>query len=86
VSGANTADRVTDDEIHIAAANPVPLIVALAVGERAVLDGNAVTEGAAEEGRHRWRQRDFRNQQQYLTAGAWTPAPGVDRSPFSRCR
>jgi hypothetical protein len=35
-----------------------------------VLDGDAIPEGAAKQRGHRWRQCDFRNEQQDLTAGA----------------
>ena len=39
-------DRRTraDDDVDVAAADAVPLIVALAVGEAAVLDGDALAE------------------------------------------
>ena len=59
-----------DDEVHVAAADAVPLIVTLAVGERAVLNRHAIAERAAEQRRHRRRQRDLRHQQQHLPAGA----------------
>ena len=59
-----------DDEVHVAAADPVPLIVTLAVGERAVLNRHAIAERAAEQRRHRRRQRDLRDQQQHLPASA----------------
>jgi hypothetical protein len=59
-----------DDEIHIAAADPMPLIVAFAVRERTVLDSHAFAEGAAKQRGDRWRQCDFRNQQQNLTTCA----------------
>src|SRR5439155_19151531 len=38
-----------DDDVHVAAADALPLVVSLAVGEAAVLDGDAVAEGLAEE-------------------------------------
>ena len=37
-----------DDEIHVAAADPVPLIMALAVGHAAVLNGHAIAERSPE--------------------------------------
>ena len=42
-----------DDEIHITTTDPVPLIVTLAVGERAVLNCEAAAKSAAEERRDR---------------------------------
>ena len=58
-----------DDDVHVAAADAVPLIVALAVRERAVLNRDAIAERAAEERGHRRRQRDLRDHQQHLTSG-----------------
>ena len=45
-----------DDDIDLSAVNPVPLIVALAVRQSAVLNGHARTERAAKERRHSRRQ------------------------------
>jgi hypothetical protein len=58
-----------DHDVHVAAADAVPLIVALAVGEAAVLDSDAVAEGVAEERGDRRRQRDFRHEHQHAAAG-----------------
>src|SRR6185503_12080957 len=55
-------------EVHIATPDAVPLIVALAVGERAVLNGDAVAKCAAKERRHRRSQRNLRDHQQHLPA------------------
>ena len=51
-----------DDDVHVAAADALPLIVTLAVGESAVLDRDAVAKGVAEERGDRRRQRDFRDE------------------------
>ena len=48
-----------DHDVHVAAADALPLIVPLAVRERAVLDGDARAERAAEQRGHRRRQRDL---------------------------
>ena len=48
----------------------MPLIVALAIGQRAVLDGHAIPEYTAKERSHGWRERDFRDQEQSLTSCA----------------
>jgi hypothetical protein len=59
-----------DDDVDLAPANPLPLIVALAVGEAAVLNGDACAEGLPEErGDHR-RQRNFGHQHQHAAAAA----------------
>ena len=59
-----------DDDVDGAAADAMPLIVALAVGQPAVLDGHAVAECAAKERSHRWRERNLRHHEQRLTPGA----------------
>ena len=40
-----------DDDVDVAAADALPLVVALAVREAAVLDGDAVAERLAEDAR-----------------------------------
>ena len=62
-----------DDDVDVAAADALPLVVALAVGEAAVLDGDALAERAAERGGNGGRQRDLRHQQQH--AASLTPRP-----------
>ena len=42
-----------DDDVDVAAADAVPLVVALAVGQAAVLDGDALAERVAEDARPR---------------------------------
>ncbi len=61
-----------DDDVDVAAPDALPLIVALAVGQRAVLNRHAGAEGRPEQRRHRRRQRDLRDHQQRL------PASGAD--------
>ena len=55
-----------DHQIHVAAPDTMPLIVAFAVRERAVLNGDAITERTAKDRGDRRRQRDFRDQHQDL--------------------
>ena len=57
-----------DDDVDVAAADALPLIVALAVGEAAVLDGDALAECLPEQERGGRRQRDFRNEHQHAAA------------------
>ena len=57
-----------DDHVDVAAADAVPLVVALAVRQPAVLDRDAVAEHGAEGAGHRRRQRDLRHQQQHAPA------------------
>ena len=59
-----------DDDVDVAAPDALPLIVALAVREPAVLNRDAVAERAAERGRDCGRQRDLRHQQQHAAAAA----------------
>ena len=61
-----------DDDVDVAAADAMPLIVALAVGQAAVLDRHPLAEGAAERLGDGRRQRDLRHQQQHA------PAAGPD--------
>ena len=56
-----------DHDVHFAPPDAVPLVVALARRQPAVLDGDAVPEHVAQERRHRRRQRDLRDHQQHLT-------------------
>ena len=57
-----------DDDVHFAAPDAVPLVVAFAVGEPAVLDRHARAEARAEHRRDRGRQRDLRHQHQHAAA------------------
>ena len=57
-----------DDDVHVAATDALPLVVALAVGQPAVLDGDALAEGRAEQGCDRRRQRDFGHEQEHTAA------------------
>ncbi len=56
-----------DDDVDVAAADAMPLIVTFAVGESAVLNGDAFAERAAEDRGHRRRQRNLRHEHQHLT-------------------
>src|SRR5207237_1748272 len=58
-----------DDDVDVAAADALPLIVALAVAEAAVLNGDAVAERRAEERGRRRRERDLRDQHQDAASG-----------------
>ena len=53
-----------DDDGHLTSPDPPPLIVALAVGEPAVQNGNAATEAAFEASYQLRRKGDFRHQNQ----------------------
>ena len=57
-----------DDDVDIAAADALPLIVALAVGEPAVLDRHPLAERGAEDRRRLRRQRDLGNHEQHALA------------------
>ena len=59
-----------DDDIDVAAADALPLVVALAVGKAAVLDGDAVAERVAEDGGHRGGKGDLRHQDQHAASAA----------------
>ncbi len=59
-----------DDDVDLAAADAVPLIVPLSVRERAVLNRHPAAEHTAKERRDGRRQRNFRHHQQDLPAGA----------------
>jgi hypothetical protein len=59
-----------DDDIDVAAADALPLVVALAIGEAAVLDGDAVAERLAEDDGHRGSEGDLRHQDQHAAAAA----------------
>ncbi len=67
-SGANTADRVPDDDVDVAAPDALPLVVALAVGQAAVLDGHAIAEPRAEGRRHAGRERDLGHEHEHAAA------------------
>ena len=54
-----------DHNIDFATPDAMPLVVTFAVGQRAVLDRDAVAEGAAEHRRHRRCQRDLRHHQEH---------------------
>ena len=53
-----------DDHVDVAAADALPLVVALAVGQAAVLDGHAIDKPQSEGGRHAQRQGDFGHEHQ----------------------
>ena len=57
-----------DDDVDVAAPDAVPLIVTLAVGEAAVLDGDALAERLPERHRDRRRQRDLGHEQEDAAA------------------
>ena len=59
-----------DDDVDVAAADALPLIVALAVGQAAVLDRDAVAERLAEQRGDGRRQRDLRHQHQHASVRA----------------
>ena len=59
-----------DDDRHLAAADAIPLIGALAVGQAAVLHGHAIAERVAKRRRHGRRQRDLRNEHEHRLAAA----------------
>ncbi len=63
-----------DDDVDVAAADAMPLVVPLAVGQSAVLNRHAGAEARAERGRHRGRQRDLGHQHQHAAAGAAHPS------------
>ncbi len=57
-----------DDEVHLAAPDAMPLVVTLAAGERAVLDGDTVAKDAAEQRGDRRCECDLGDHQQDLPA------------------
>ncbi len=57
-----------DHQVHLAAPDAVPLIVALAVGQPAVLDGHAIAEGRPELRGDLRRERNLRHQDQHTPA------------------
>ena len=57
-----------DDDVDVAAANALPLIVPLAVREAAVLDRHALSERVPEYRRDHRRQRDLRHEHQHAPA------------------
>ena len=59
-----------DDDVDVAAPDAVPLIVALAVGQPAVLDRDAARRTRREQRGHRRRERDLGDHEQRLAAGA----------------
>ena len=59
-----------DDDIDLASADALPLIMALAVRQSAVLNRDPRPEPPAKRQRNLRRQRNFRNQHQRRTAGA----------------
>ena len=63
-----------DDDVDVAAADALPLIVALAVGQAAVLDGHALAERAPEERGDRRRERDLRHEHQHAASPPPRPA------------
>ena len=65
-SGANTADRVPTTTSDLPAADALPLVVALAVGQPAVLDRHPLAERCTEGRGDCRRQRDLRNEHEHL--------------------
>ena len=59
-----------DHQRHFPAADAMPLVVPLAVGEAAVLNRHARAESRTEYGRDCRRERDFRHQHQHAATGA----------------
>ena len=59
-----------DHHVDLAAADAMPLIVALAVRQPAVLDRDGGAKPRAEERRHLRRQRNLRHEHQHAAAGA----------------
>jgi hypothetical protein len=77
----------TDDQIDVAPPDALPLIVALAVAEAAVLDRDPRAERGAEDRRRRRRQRDLRAPS--AARRVPTPAPrarAAGRPRSCRCR
>ena len=59
-----------DDDRHLAPADAIPLIGALAVGQAAVLHRHAIAERVAKRRRHGGRQRDLRDEHEHRPAAA----------------
>ena len=59
-----------DDDVDLRAADAMPLIVALAVGQAAVLDGHAIAEQRPERSGDGRRERDFRHEDDDAPAGS----------------
>ena len=57
-----------DHDVHVSPPDPLPSVVALAVGEAAVQDRDLPAEGLAEQGGGRRSQRDLRHEHQHLPA------------------
>ena len=77
-----------DDDVDVAAADALPLIVALAVREAAVLDGDALAERvrgrrAATAGVSAISGTSTSTRRPAASA---TPAPAAGRAPSCRCR
>ena len=62
----------THHDVHVSASDAMPLIVTLAVGQRAVLNRHAFAECGTEQRRDRRSERDLRDHEQHL------PAPPTD--------
>jgi hypothetical protein len=58
-----------DDDRDVAAANPLPLVVPLTVGQAAVLDGDAIAKRLPEQGGDGRGEGDFRHQHQDAASG-----------------
>ena len=57
------------DDVDSAAADAVPLVVAFAVRQPAVLHSDAIAKDLAKHGGNRRRQRNFRNQDEHRATG-----------------
>jgi hypothetical protein len=68
IEGSEHRGTGADDKVDVAAADALPLIVTFAVGEGAVLNGDALAEGAAKQRGHRRGQCDFGHHQKYAAA------------------
>ncbi len=86
-SGANTADRVPTTTLTVAATDLLPLVVALAVREAAVLDRDALAEPLPERAGQRRRQADLGHEHQRRPPAPRTHRPpAAGRSRSCRCR
>ena len=68
VDGREDGRACAHDEVDLAPPDAIPLIVPLAVGQAAVLNGHAVAEGRPELRGDLWRQRDLRHEDQHTAA------------------
>ena len=66
-----------DDDVDVATTDAVPLVVPLAVGQTAMLNGQPIGKRLTERGRHRRRQGNLRHEQQHTAA----LTPDLGRQP-----